>query len=193
MPFSPKDWRDYPDLTTPITAAALEDMETRLGAYTDTQIVVAARQQDVQVFTSSGTWTKPAGAAADAKATVEVIQVSGGSGGGSGPRRASGTQTTGGGGGGGGSVNMFKVLASAAPASSTVTVGAGGAGGASISTDNTNGASGSAGGNTNVNGFVASNPASGMSARGGSGASGGSTGTYGAACLLYTSPSPRDS
>lgn len=37
--FSVKDWRDYPsDTSTPITAAALEDLETRLSAYTDSQI-----------------------------------------------------------------------------------------------------------------------------------------------------------
>lgn len=35
MAFTPKDWKDYPDTTTPITAAALEDMETRLSAYVD--------------------------------------------------------------------------------------------------------------------------------------------------------------
>lgn len=38
MPFVPKDWRDYPETSTPITAAALEDVETRLSAYTDAQI-----------------------------------------------------------------------------------------------------------------------------------------------------------
>jgi len=37
MPFTVKDWKDDPDHSTPITAAALEDMETRLAAYTDTQ------------------------------------------------------------------------------------------------------------------------------------------------------------
>lgn len=37
MPFTPKDWRDAPDVTTPITAAALEDIEIRLAAYTDTR------------------------------------------------------------------------------------------------------------------------------------------------------------
>lgn len=35
MPFTPKDWKDYPDTTTPINAAALEDLETRLSNYTD--------------------------------------------------------------------------------------------------------------------------------------------------------------
>lgn len=37
MTFTPKDWRDQPDHTTPITAAALEDLEQRLGDYSDTQ------------------------------------------------------------------------------------------------------------------------------------------------------------
>jgi hypothetical protein len=36
MVFVPKAWRDIPDRSTPINAAALIDMETRLGAYTDT-------------------------------------------------------------------------------------------------------------------------------------------------------------
>jgi hypothetical protein len=36
LPFTPKDWRDWPDTSTPITAAALEDLETRLSAYSET-------------------------------------------------------------------------------------------------------------------------------------------------------------
>lgn len=35
MPFTPKDWRDSPETSTPLSAAALEDLETRLAAYTD--------------------------------------------------------------------------------------------------------------------------------------------------------------
>ena len=35
MPFTPKDWRDHPDVTTPLSAAAMEDLETRLSGYTD--------------------------------------------------------------------------------------------------------------------------------------------------------------
>jgi hypothetical protein len=31
MAFTVKDWRDAPDTSTPINAAALEDMETRLA------------------------------------------------------------------------------------------------------------------------------------------------------------------
>src|SRR3954468_5631287 len=36
MAFSPKSWQDSPTTTTPITAAALVDLETRLAAYADT-------------------------------------------------------------------------------------------------------------------------------------------------------------
>jgi hypothetical protein len=35
MPFTVKDWKDYPDTTTPITAAALEDLEDRVTDYAD--------------------------------------------------------------------------------------------------------------------------------------------------------------
>lgn len=34
MAFTVKDWKDAPDTTTPISAAALEDMETRLSNFT---------------------------------------------------------------------------------------------------------------------------------------------------------------
>lgn len=35
MPFTPKDWKNLPDVTTPLSAAALEDMEGRVAGYTD--------------------------------------------------------------------------------------------------------------------------------------------------------------
>lgn len=35
MSFTPKDWKNFPDTTTPISAAALEDLEARLAAYVD--------------------------------------------------------------------------------------------------------------------------------------------------------------
>ena len=35
MSFSPKAWQNAPDTSTPINAAALIDMETRLSAYID--------------------------------------------------------------------------------------------------------------------------------------------------------------
>lgn len=36
MAFTSKDWKDSPDETTPITAAALEDLESRVAGYTET-------------------------------------------------------------------------------------------------------------------------------------------------------------
>lgn len=38
MAFTKKDWQDYPDTSTPITAAALEDLETRLAAYAELSV-----------------------------------------------------------------------------------------------------------------------------------------------------------
>lgn len=35
MPFSPKDWRNAPDTSTPVSAESLEDMENRLSSYSD--------------------------------------------------------------------------------------------------------------------------------------------------------------
>lgn len=35
MAITVKDWRNYPETTTPITAEALEDLEQRLGDYAD--------------------------------------------------------------------------------------------------------------------------------------------------------------
>lgn len=41
MPFSVKNWIDEPSTSTPISAAALEDLETRLSSYTDSTIAGA--------------------------------------------------------------------------------------------------------------------------------------------------------
>lgn len=35
MAFTPKDWRDWPDITTPLDAAAIEDIESRGAAYAE--------------------------------------------------------------------------------------------------------------------------------------------------------------
>lgn len=37
MTFTPKDWKAAPDISTPVSAAGLEDLETRLAAYADAQ------------------------------------------------------------------------------------------------------------------------------------------------------------
>ena len=76
---------------------------------------------DYQVFTASGTWTKPAGISPDAIVIVELWGGGGGGGSGSGS-----TSSSAGGGGGGG--YMYRVfLASVLSATETVTVGSGGA------------------------------------------------------------------
>ena len=100
------------------------------GANTLT-IATTGGTPDVQVFTSSGTWTKPA--AATATSIVFVQMWSGG---------ASGNTHSGGGegvGGGGGAYIEFHVLAGSLGATQAVTVGAGGA----AATDGTDGGSSS--------------------------------------------------
>ena len=91
---------------------------------------VNAGLQFMQVFTSSGTWTKPAGIT-----KVRVRGVGGGGGGGNAPASFDGA-------GGGGAGGYFeKIVDVSAISTVTVTVGAGGAGGAGNS-DANNGLSG---------------------------------------------------
>jgi len=100
-------------------------------------IAALAAGADVQTFTSSGTWTKPA------SGTITIVELWGA--GASGGRGA--TADDGAGGGGGGAFHRMVFLTSDLGATETITIGAGGAGATSAGTP------GNAGGNTTFGSF----------------------------------------
>lgn len=53
MTFTPKDWKDSPDPSTPLSAAAMEDLETRLAAYADSRDTLVANRYGLLVPTRS--------------------------------------------------------------------------------------------------------------------------------------------
>ncbi|MDR4308864.1 DUF2793 domain-containing protein, partial [Chelatococcus sambhunathii] len=144
---------------------------TALSADPATGAVDLPNTPGVQVdkFTASGTWTKPAWAR-----RVRVVLISGGSGGGSGGLRGTGVAVSGGGGGGPGGFCELEFLAADLPATVAVTVGAGGAGGAAQLTAGADGLPGELGGASAFDVYLRARPAT--TAAGGGGVSSGAAG-----------------
>lgn len=145
----------------------------------DLQSAVTARGNlglmipDVQLFLSSGTWTKPPNAT-----VVRLIGIGGGAGGGSGRRGSTATVRCGGGGGQGAGMNDMIVPASVFNATEPVTIGAGGIGGAAVTTDNTDGNAGGLGGSTIFKAYSYFRAGNGIGGNGGT-ATGGNGGASG--------------
>jgi hypothetical protein len=124
------------------------------------------RLQKVDIFYSSGTWTKPLSFDGLEPSQVWGFLLGGGGGGGSGRSGATATVRAGGGSGASGVITQFRIQGSQLGTTETVTVGVGGAGGASVSSANGN--NGTAGGTSLFSIFIA---------RGGGAGGGGSTGS----------------
>ena len=121
---------------------------------------------NVQNFTATGTWTRPAGVG-----TVRAIVCGSGGGGGGGSRVAAATAGTGGAGGGGGFCADVPYKAADAGASQTVTIGAAGTAGGGATVNGNAGTAGGVGGTSSFGTLV--------QAFGGGGGEGGPVNTTG--------------
>lgn len=111
-------------------------------------ITLPAQPIDTQIFTSNGTWTKPASGS-----FVRIVAIGAGGGGGSG-RRYGSAPATGGSAGGGGCYSEITIPIAHLGATETVTVGTGGTGGAGQTTDFTDGNPGNNGGVTSFGSWL---------------------------------------
>mgnify|MGYP003598678107 CR=1 FL=1 len=121
----------------------------------------------IESFTSSGTWTKPAGLK-----YALVVGVGAGGGGGSGRQGAAGENRFGGSGGSGGAVVWRLLNAGELGATVTVTINSGGTGASGQASTSSNGTAGTAGGDA-LFGSI-------LTADGGNGGNGGTTAAAGA-------------
>lgn len=138
----------------------------------ETKAILAIPSIDYQPFTSTGTWTKPAGVTL---VHIEVIGAGGGGGGGEG----TGVAACGGGGGAGGSRVHYLLSAALLGATEVVTIGAGGTSGAGGSSGV--GSTGGTGGTTSFGSFLSQ-----VGSAGGVGGTGASAaGGVGAATVDY--------
>ena len=119
------------------TATAFQNSTLTVGTISGLSVDLSAKAGTaiVEAFTSSGTWTKPAGAK-----VVNIQLLGGGGGGGGGRKNTTLTNRSGGGGGGGGGYLNVTIPASLLPATPiNLTIGAGSVGGAGATVNNNDG------------------------------------------------------
>lgn len=154
------------DLVFKVSADGTSFLEAIRIAGSDGRVSVNSPVPDAQVFTSGGTWSKPAGL----KALLALVVAGGGGGGGT---VGNGVDSGAGGGGGAGGAAVSLIPAASLAATETVTVGSGGAGATGV------GSSGSAGGTSSFGAHLSATGGSGGVSRGATGSLPSATGGAG--------------